>query len=51
MASSYYQNIIKRVLDASTMMNTTEGRKLAEHRQAVMQEFLDKFMIEWEGKM
>lgn len=32
------------------MMNTTEGRKLAEHRQAVMQEFLDEFMIEWEGK-
>ena len=32
------------------MMNTTEGKKLAEHRQAVMQEFLNEFMIEWEGE-
>lgn len=32
------------------MMNTTEGKKLAEHRQAVMEEFLDEFMEEWEGK-
>lgn len=32
------------------MMNTTEGRKLAVHRQAVMQEFLNEFMIEWEGE-
>ncbi len=31
-------------------MNTTEGRKLAEHRQDVMQEFINEFMIEWEGK-
>ena len=32
------------------MMNTTERRKLAEHRQAVMQEFLNEFMIEWKGE-
>lgn len=29
------------------MMNTAEGRKMAEHRQAVMQAFLDEFMAEW----
>ena len=33
------------------MMNTTERKKLAEHRQVVMQEFLNEFMLEWEGKM
>ena len=33
------------------MMNTTEGKKLEEYRQVVMQEFLNEFMLEWEGKM
>lgn len=28
----------------------SKGRKLAEHRQVVMQEFLNEFMIEWEGE-
>ena len=40
----------EKLLLLKDMMDTTEGRKLAEHRQAVMQEFLDEFMIEWEGK-
>ena len=40
----------EKLLMLKDMMNTTEGRKLAEHRQAVMQEFLDELMIEWEGK-
>ena len=32
------------------MMNTTEGKKLEEYRQVVMQEFLNEFILEWEGK-
>ncbi len=32
------------------MMNTTEGKRLAEHRLVVMQEFLNEFMAEWEGE-
>ena len=32
------------------LLKATEGKKLAEHRQAVMKEFLDEFMEEWEGK-
>ncbi len=31
------------------MMNTAEGKKLAEHRQNVMEKFLEEFMLEWEG--
>ena len=40
----------EKLLLLKDMMNTTEGRKLAEHRQAVMQEFLNEFMIEWDGE-
>ena len=41
----------EKLLLLKDMMNTTEGKKLAEHRQVVMQEFLNEFMLEWEGKM
>ena len=41
----------EKMLLLKDMMNTTEGKKLAEHRQVVMQEFLNEFMLEWEGKM
>ena len=33
------------------MMNTAEGKKLAEHRHKVMEKFLEEFMIEWEGEI
>ena len=49
--STSINHFYEKLLLLKDMMNTTEGRKLAEHRQAVMQEFLDEFMIEWEGKM
>ena len=32
------------------MMNTSEGRRLAKRRMAVMQEFLDEFIAEWNGE-
>ena len=31
-------------------MNTSEGRRLAKRRMAVMQEFLDEFIAEWNGE-
>lgn len=48
--STSINHFYKKLLLLKDMMNTTEGRKLAEHRQAVMQEFLNEFMIEWEGE-
>lgn len=32
------------------MMHTNTAEKLAEHRQAVMEGFLDEFVAEWEEK-
>ena len=42
----FYENLLL----LKDMMNTTEGKKLAEHRQVVMQKFLNEFMLEWEGE-
>lgn len=49
--STSINHFYEKLLLLKDMMNTIEGRKLAEHRQSVMQEFLNEFMIEWEGKM
>ena len=48
--STSINHFYEKLLLLKDMMNTTEGRKMAEHRQAVMQEFLNEFMIEWEGE-
>ena len=48
--STSINHFYEKLLFLKDMMNTTEGRKLAEHRQAVMQEFLNEFMLEWEGE-
>lgn len=48
--STSINHFYEKLLLLKDMMNTTEGRKLAEHRQAVMQEFLNEFMTEWEGE-
>ena len=32
------------------MMNTETAKKMAMHRQAVMEDFLEEFMEEWEGE-
>lgn len=40
----------EKLLLLKDRMNTAMGKKLAEHRQAVMEEFLAEFMAEWEGE-
>ena len=32
------------------MMNTETAKKMAGYRQAVMEEYLEEFVLEWEGE-
>ena len=54
----YYQNenstsinhFYEKLLLLKDRMNTETARRLAEHRQVVMEDFLEEFMAEWEGR-
>lgn len=54
----YYQNenstsinhFYEKLLLLKDRMNTETARRLAEHRQIVMEDFLEEFMAEWEGR-
>lgn len=40
----------EKLLLLEGMMTTSEGKRLARNRNKVMEEFLDEFMAEWDGK-
>ena len=50
MNSTSINHFYEKLLLLKDMMNTTAGKKMAEHRQAVMQEFLNEFLAEWKGE-
>ena len=43
-----YQSFYEKLVLLKYMMHTNTAEKLTEHRQAVMEGFLDEFVAEWE---
>lgn len=44
------QHFYDKLLRLESLMNTAAGRKLARERHVYMEEFLDRFYLEWEGE-
>lgn len=44
------QHFYEKLLNVKDHMNTTTGRRLAAHRHRVIEEFLEEFLAEWEGR-
>ncbi len=48
--STSINHFYEKLLLLKDMINTETAKKIAEHRQAVMEEYLVEFLAEWEGE-
>ena len=48
--STSINHFYEKLLLLKDMINTESAKKMAEHRQAVMEEYFVEFLAEWEGE-
>lgn len=48
--STSVNHFYEKLLSLKDMMNTETAKRMAEHRQVVMENYLEEFMAEWEGE-
>lgn len=48
--STSINHFYEKLLLLKDMINAESANKMAEHRQAVMEEYLVEFLAEWEGE-
>ena len=48
--STSVNHFYEKLLLLKDMMNTETAKRIAEHRQVVMENYLEEFIAEWEGE-